>query len=145
MSQGLRKSAWTLAVVPLMGLLLAGCGGSGGDTSGGEEPLGLGKTASANPAAPSSAGAPERFDITVITVCDAVQSVLDDVGTKAKPGQVKTALRKGLNAAFKASNTPQATIRDVKIDKMLNQGCPGLRAKALQRAEIYDFTVENLG
>jgi hypothetical protein len=144
-SQGLRKSAWMLAVVPITGLLLAGCGGSGGDTSGGEEPLGVETTAPSTSAGASSAESTERFDITVVMVCNTVQGVLDDVGTKAKPGQVKTALRKGLNAAFKDSTTPKSTIGNVKVDKMLNQGCPGLRAKALQRADVYDFTVENLG
>jgi hypothetical protein len=132
-------------VVPLAGLLLAGCGGSGSDGSGGEETLGLETAAPATPAATASAQSAERFDITVVMVCDTVEGTLARLGAKTKASQVKTALRKDLNTAFKASTSPKSTIADVKVDQMLNQGCPGVRAKALQRADVYDFTVENLG
>jgi len=132
-----------LAVVPLTGLLLGGCGGS--DDSGSSDEPSLGVPATSAPTTQSS----QRYDITVVMVCDTVQKTLSDFTADASNKKLKTAdreqkltaaLRKSLTTAFKSSTTPDATIKTVKVDRLLNQGCPAARARAIESSGIVDFT-----
>ncbi len=132
-----------LAVVPLTGLLLAGCGGSDNGTDNGE---GTGAQ-TVTPTAPAAeetvpTSKSQRYDITSVMVCETVQTTMDGLNPKAKPQQVQSALRKALNSAFKGSTTPKATLADINVDRMLLSGCPNVAAPALRRMrseDVYDF------
>lgn len=145
MLRGVRKTVLVLAAAPLVGLVLAGCGGSSGDES---KSAATTTTDAVNTettvptATATSSGA--RFDITAVMVCDAVQSALDSAGQmSSEPKQLakdqeqfQKDLVTSLETAFRGSTTPRATITTVKVDKLMDSGCPGLRVKALTTARM---------
>ncbi|GAA3595277.1 hypothetical protein GCM10022223_08000 [Kineosporia mesophila] len=134
MFRGVRKTVLVLAAAPLMGLVLAGCGGSSGDES---KSAATTTTDAVNTetAVPTATTSGQRFDITAVMVCDAVQSALDSAA-QAKPEDVQKGLVTSLETAFRGSKTPRATIKTVKVDKLMDSGCPGLRVKALTAAKM---------
>ncbi|GAB3253762.1 hypothetical protein [Kineosporia babensis] len=132
MSHVFGKAVRILVAVPLAGLMLAGCGA--GSDSAAEPPTSvediIGGQASESPGA---------SDINSLLVCDAVESALADAGEQASAQEVRTQLRKTLNAAFKGSTTPDVTIADSDVDRLMNKGCPGERAKALTAADMEEL------
>ncbi|GLY30051.1 hypothetical protein [Kineosporia sp. NBRC 101731] len=143
MLRGVRKTVLVLAAAPLVGLVLAGCGGSSGDES---KSAATTTTDAVNTATdvPTATTSGQRFDITAVMVCDAVQSALDSAGElssepeqRAKDQvQFQKDLVTSLETAFRGSKTPRATITTVKVDKLMDSGCPGLRVKALTTAKM---------
>ncbi|GLY16066.1 hypothetical protein LWF15_16425 [Kineosporia rhizophila] len=117
---------------PLLGLVLAGCGnGASGTTA---EQTAPAPTQAATTSGETEAAEPTetaRYDINLIMVCDVVEATLADLGAKPTVPHARSAFRKALTAAFETSTTPDATLRDVEVDNMLNEGCPGARSKAL--------------
>lgn len=140
MTSGLRKTAWMLTMVPLLALALAGCGGGdGGAENAAPNPGPSLQTEAAVPEETATSVA--RYDINSLMVCGVVEEVLADLApSEAEPKEFRSALRKSLNAAFRSSTTPDAKIADVKVDRILNSGCPGNRARALIFAQIDEFS-----
>lgn len=141
MTSGLRKTAWMLTVVPLLALALAGCGGGdGGAENAAPAPSpSLQQETSIVPEETGTAQA--RYDINTLMVCGVVEEVLADLApAEAEPREFRSALRKSLNDAFRSSTTPDARIADIKVDRILNSGCPGNRARALIFAQIDEFS-----
>ncbi|GAB6897617.1 hypothetical protein JCM9957A_07070 [Kineosporia succinea] len=122
-----------LAVAPLLGLVLAGCGG-GDDT---ESSAATTTTASVD-AETSAAAVPTpkstvRFDISAVMVCGVVETTLAQGANGTK---LASQLVESLEAAFDGSSTPNATIRSAKVDALMNDGCPALRAQVLESSGV---------
>ncbi|MBT0769695.1 hypothetical protein KIH74_12225 [Kineosporia sp. J2-2] len=131
-----------LAVVPLTGLVLAGCGGSDASSSAGEQTIGVQQettTSASSPTAAASTSA-ERFDITSLMVCDVVETTMADLQGETSATKAQNTLGRALATAFEGSTTPRATVADVKIDRMMKSGCPGLNAKALLLTGLDDLS-----
>lgn len=127
-----------LATVPVTGLVLAGCGGSDASSSAGEQTIGVQQettTAASSPTAASS----ERYDITSIMVCDTVDTTLSSFTSDTTAKQAKQAMATALAEAFAGSTTPDATVRTVKVNRLLQTGCPAVNSKAILATGVDDL------